>query len=407
MERSLLITKSTSFVLLLTITVNGVFNNAAEMHLFQELIMLPAPWEMTDFLFSEVTTPLTKDSTIPTSSRLVSIIFLSPNFIANFQWSQPPNQKSGTEPKNTESKIGAPEPRANHTCTYHEGKVYVFGGHGGVSYQRKTFDDLYVLDCESFEWTKLEPNGLKPEPRGGHTAAVLPNDRILYYGGWSTHSQYANMFIYDIKKNEWIDPEIQYDIPRWNHSGVMVFAIPSWKYFIFGGSVGTFDEGTPRTLGKLTDDLHVLDIETMKWSVVALDAEDNKPKARESSAMFYDSNESRLIVFGGWNNNWLGDICSIPIGIITGPPYAIFDINPKLGPYTGHTKVTITGVGFVNTQNIIVRFTSGKASCDQQGFYVSDTEIQCDTPDFTAYGPKEAEVRIAIDRGDLDRKSVV
>jgi len=50
---------------------------------------------------------------------------------ADYKWAQPPNQKSGNEPKNSESKIGAPEPRANHTANFHKGKVYIFGGHGG------------------------------------------------------------------------------------------------------------------------------------------------------------------------------------------------------------------------------------------------------------------------------------
>ena len=34
------------------------------------------------------------------------------------QWYYPPNQKPGQLPLNTESKIGAPEPRANHTAVY-------------------------------------------------------------------------------------------------------------------------------------------------------------------------------------------------------------------------------------------------------------------------------------------------
>jgi len=47
---------------------------------------------------------------------------------------QPPNQRSGGEPKNTESKIGAPEPRANCTANFFDEKVYIFGGHGGIGY---------------------------------------------------------------------------------------------------------------------------------------------------------------------------------------------------------------------------------------------------------------------------------
>ena len=39
------------------------------------------------------------------------------------------------------------------------GRVYVFGGHGGVNYERKAFNDISYLDIETFEWTKLEPAG--------------------------------------------------------------------------------------------------------------------------------------------------------------------------------------------------------------------------------------------------------
>jgi dynein heavy chain len=100
----------------------------------------------------------------------------------NMVWSQPPNQKSGQIPKNTESKIGAPEPRANHTSVFikTQNKVLIFGGHGGLGYSRRSFNDLYELDCESFEWRKIEPKGSSPEPRGGHIAGLLPDGETMF-----------------------------------------------------------------------------------------------------------------------------------------------------------------------------------------------------------------------------------
>ena len=93
------------------------------------------------------------------------------------------------EPKNAESKIGAPEPRGNHSVTFHKNRVFVFGGHGGVGYSRKAFNDLYVLDCDSFEWTQMEPAGTPPDCRGGHSAAIMGNNDILMiFGGWSFNS---------------------------------------------------------------------------------------------------------------------------------------------------------------------------------------------------------------------------
>jgi len=53
-------------------------------------------------------------------------------------------------PKNAMSKIGGPEPRAYHSMTYYKDKIVIFGGHGGVDYQRTSFNDIYELDLTTF-----------------------------------------------------------------------------------------------------------------------------------------------------------------------------------------------------------------------------------------------------------------
>lgn len=94
------------------------------------------------------------------------------------------------EPKNSESKIGAPEPRANCTANLFKDKVFIFGGHGGIGYQRASYNDLYFFDVETSEWTKIEyQGGAPPEARGGHSALVLTDkETLIIYGGWSNTS---------------------------------------------------------------------------------------------------------------------------------------------------------------------------------------------------------------------------
>ena len=46
---------------------------------------------------------------------------------------------------------------------------------------------------------------------------------------------------------------------------MIVPPIPSWKYFIFGGSIGNFEEGGNRTNSRLVDDAFVMDVEGKKW----------------------------------------------------------------------------------------------------------------------------------------------
>jgi dynein heavy chain len=161
--------------------------------------------------------------------------------------------------------------------------------------------------------------------------------------------------LYDIEKNQWVDPEISHESPKWNHTGIMVPSIPSYKYFIFGGSVGNFEEGGNRTGSRLVDETFVLDVDikdkdSKKWSPVVLEHPEGqkplKPKARESAAMIFDANDSRIIIFGGWSNAWLQDMYQLNVSTVIGPPYAIYSVKPKLGPLTGKTKITISGDGF-------------------------------------------------------------
>lgn len=76
-----------------------------------------------------------------------------------------------------ESKIGAPDPRANHSAVFlkEQNRCYIFGGHGGINYARWSFNDVYYIDCDTFEWTKVETQGSMPEPWGGHVAGLIPN----------------------------------------------------------------------------------------------------------------------------------------------------------------------------------------------------------------------------------------
>lgn len=45
---------------------------------------------------------------------------------------------------------------------YYKNKIIIFGGHGGIDYHRTSFNDIYELDLESFEWRKPKPKGTPP-----------------------------------------------------------------------------------------------------------------------------------------------------------------------------------------------------------------------------------------------------
>lgn len=197
-------------------------------------------------------------------------------------------------------------------ATLFENKVWIFGGHGGLSYSRTSFNDLYTFDLATKTWEQIEyaANSPVPDGRGGHSLFAFEG-RLFVYGGWNSEMQFNNVWEFHIDKKEWQDNDCVNDIHRWNHSSVLVEAIPTWKFFIFGGEEDEFMEGNQRKFGRYCNSSCYLDLGTMKWTRYASDPEvfDNIPTAREYAAMAFDTDQknnglSQLIVYGGWNNGW-------------------------------------------------------------------------------------------------------
>jgi dynein heavy chain len=182
-------------------------------------------------------------------------------------------------------------------------KIYLFGGHGGLGYSRVAFNDLYSFNLETEKWEKIESVNAAPEGRGGHSV-FASGDQVFIYGGWNSEMQFNNIWIFDLIKNEWSDPDIYNEIPRWNHSSALVEAIPTWKFFVFGGECAEYNEGTARSFGAFVNSTAVYDLGTKKWNTIASNPETytNIPPPREYAAMAFDKMKNRLVVSGGWNN---------------------------------------------------------------------------------------------------------
>ncbi len=68
----------------------------------------------------------------------------------------------------------------------------------------------------------------------------------------------------------------------------------------------------------------------------------------------------------------------LPVGNITGPPYAITSIKPTVGPLTGKTKLSIFGAGFNDKYGTItVTFTAGKSFETSAGVFKDENFIEC------------------------------
>eukprot|EP00931_Biecheleriopsis_adriatica_P101533 TRINITY_DN7664_c0_g1_i1.p1 TRINITY_DN7664_c0_g1~~TRINITY_DN7664_c0_g1_i1.p1 ORF type:complete len:4295 (+),score=1011.97 TRINITY_DN7664_c0_g1_i1:399-12887(+) len=293
-----------------------------------------------------------------------------------------------------------PPPRSNHTATLYENSLVVFGGHGGVGYQRRAFNDVWILNLDSFRWSELQCHGNPPTPRSGH-AAFRKDGCVFIFGGWSGEAQFNDLFMLDVENKDWSDLDLCWSVPRWNMAVQLVEAIPSWRVFVFGGSADRNAEG--RSMGLYDRKIGVLDLgDERRWLSPTLEEKSNsdRPAGREHTALCYDAEDSRLIMYGGWANKWLDDCWQINVSSIVGPPYAIERVEPSLGPVSGNQKVRIYGVGFSSTPgSATVRFSAAgnRQPVEAQGTVVHDELIECLTPSVVGtIGPRECEVRLSI-----------
>ena len=63
-----------------------------------------------------------------------------------------------TEMRFTKINTGenSPSPRANHAACSFDGKVYIFGGNGGRSYENQVFKDLWYFTLTTKKWEEIK-----------------------------------------------------------------------------------------------------------------------------------------------------------------------------------------------------------------------------------------------------------
>lgn len=147
-----------------------------------------------------------------------------------------------------------PGPRDSHSAVVVGHRMMVFGGTNGL----KKVNDLHILDLSTKEWTKPDCKGTPPSPRESHTATLVSDEKLVVFGGSGEgEANYLNdLHILDLKTMRWSSPEVKGDIPvpRDSHSAVAI----GNKLFVYGGDRGDRYHG----------DVDMLDMETLTWSRV-------------------------------------------------------------------------------------------------------------------------------------------
>ncbi|XP_071696261.1 uncharacterized protein [Rutidosis leptorrhynchoides] len=215
-----------------------------------------------------------------------------------------------------------PSERWGHSACFSNGFLYIFGGCCGGSH----FSDVLVLNLETMTWTNLATTGFGPGPRDSHSAVIVSRMMIVF-GGTNGTKKVNDVHILDLSTREWTRPNCKgvAPMPRESHTATMV---GNDRMVIFGGS----GEGDANYL----NDLHILDLNTMRWS--SPEPNGDLPVPRDSHIAVTIDN--KILVYGGdCGDRYRGDVDVFNVDTLTWSRFVVH--GPSPGVRAGHAAVTI------------------------------------------------------------------
>jgi len=304
---------------------------------------------------------------------------------SNKTWSQP------------EIEGKPPAPRAHCSATLVDNKVYIFGGYKGYG---QASGDLWVLNLGDAEtkmsWGEgpLLTKGKQPVPRFDHCSTWFPNNLVIF-GGRDNAQIFNEMCFLDLDTLTWEEDPAKmpqaFSHVLCNHMSEAIESVPNYKMFAIMGKKGMMD---------FTNTVDVMDCGSLMWTqpTVLINGEEGAelPVPREDTCMAYDTKTCRLVFFGGWANRWLGDLWTLNVSPIIGPPYACMSVSPDIGPVFGDAEIFVHGISFRSSGKIEVMFGSGKNAMIVDGTFVDENTIKCLTPNYESFGAMTVDVRVNI-----------
>jgi hypothetical protein len=122
-----------------------------------------------------------------------------------------------------------------HTAAFVNQRMFVlFGGD-----DTRVYDDVHVFDAERNAWQELATTGTRPGARWGHTMCVLPDRRLLVFGGHDGENMLNDLHILDTDSLVWTrlhtsTADSLVPPPRAGHTASMV----NRTMIVFGGGDG-------------------------------------------------------------------------------------------------------------------------------------------------------------------------
>jgi Ras-related protein Rab-1A len=199
-----------------------------------------------------------------------------------------------------------PVARAGAAVATHNNRLFLFGG----ADEKRTYNDMYVLEFEQMLWVELTPSGNPPCPRWGHSVSGY-EEKLVIFGGFTgepsdaqpialtEHVKFSHsgsglndVFFAEVATNQWVSPQTTGTppSPRGFHSS----SVAGSNLVIIGGTATLQVDG----LGVFAEPLgtvHVLDLRSLAWSSPVVSG---TPRAAHRACV----QGGNVYVFGGCND---------------------------------------------------------------------------------------------------------
>ncbi len=179
-----------------------------------------------------------------------------------------------------------PSPRSGHRMIYFKRKLYVFGGFYDNHADIKYFDDMYVFDLDTQEWSSIKPaNKSIPWPTARSGFGFITHEgsaSAVMCGGYSTQLKkkgqldeksnvHCDMWSFDFTKHSWTPLKNGGDsLP--SRSGVSLYTVKN-KVFAFGGVLDVEMDGDDDDMhSTFYNDMRAYYLKKRAWELIDISA---------------------------------------------------------------------------------------------------------------------------------------
>jgi len=213
-------------------------------------------------------------------------------------------------------------------------KLYLFGGQATGS---TFFDDAWMLDLKTEEWSELATgDGPRPQPRYGTSAVLAGAGHLIISHGFTDQGRFDDTWSLDLTASRWTDVSPPAGgvrpLPRCLHEAVWDDAAK--RMLLFGGCSSGYG---PCPQG----DLWTFDPAERTWAPVE---NDPTPAPRSNPALVIDPARDRALLLAGLTaDGYAGDLWSLALGGRTDGKWTQLTIDGDVPSARGSLDAVISG----------------------------------------------------------------